>query len=92
MPIDLVIDEREGGTKMEGLPGETNSNPDLRIILTSSFNLSLGLFSFNFQVATMIHTLKAVKINKADSKKGFKIAFLCKYFYFFFVCSDDVKS
>merc|ERR1712018_753210 len=29
MPIDLVIDEREGGTKMEGLPGETNSNPDL---------------------------------------------------------------
>ena len=33
MPIDLVIDEREGGTKMEGLPGETNSNPDLRITL-----------------------------------------------------------
>merc|ERR1712020_762091 len=29
MPIDLVIDEREGGTKLEGLPGENNSNPDL---------------------------------------------------------------
>ena len=33
MPIDLVIDEREGGTKLEGLSGETNSNPDLRITL-----------------------------------------------------------
>ena len=35
MPIDLVIDEREGGTKTkdEGLPGETNSNRDLRITL-----------------------------------------------------------
>merc|ERR1711981_604184 len=28
MPIDLVIDERDGGTKMES--GEPNSNPDLR--------------------------------------------------------------
>ena len=42
MPIDLVIDEREGGTKMEGLPGETNSNPDLRITL----NIIQQLFSY----------------------------------------------
>ena len=34
MPIDLVIDEREGGTKLEGLEGISNS--DLRTTLTSS--------------------------------------------------------
>ena len=37
MPIDLVIDEREGGTKLEGLPGESSST-DLRTTLTSSKN------------------------------------------------------
>ena len=26
MPIDSVIDEREGGPKTEGLPGDTNNN------------------------------------------------------------------
>ena len=36
MPIDLVIDEREGGTKLEGLPGENNSNQDLRTLTSSS--------------------------------------------------------
>ena len=37
MPIDLVIDERDGGTKMES--GEPNSNPDLRMTLTPSKRL-----------------------------------------------------
>ena len=48
MPIDLVIDEREGGTKMEGLSGETIS--DLRTALTSSsrclLDTNLAIFPY----------------------------------------------
>ena len=47
MPIDLVIDEREGGTKLEGLPGENNSNPDLRTLTSSSkFRAYTSFFAF----------------------------------------------
>ena len=47
MPIDLVIDEREGGTKLEGLPGENNSNPDLRTLTSSSkFRAYISFFAF----------------------------------------------
>ena len=61
MPIDLVIDEREGGTKLEGLPGESSST-DLRTTLTSSknfirFNINLQMF-FIF----ISNSMKAIKI------------------------------
>ena len=48
MPIDLVIDEREGGTKLEGLPGESSST-DLRTTLTSSKNF----IRFNCKIANV---------------------------------------
>ena len=61
MPIDLVIDEREGGTKMEGLPGETNSNPDLRITLNIIQQLKLNFFT---KVASEEYTYNPVSTGK----------------------------
>ena len=54
MPIDLVIDERDGGTKMES--GEPNSNPDLRITLTPSkrlIKLNCMFVPFNLRTSQM---------------------------------------
>jgi homeobox protein homothorax len=47
MPIDLVIDEREDNRSKEGLPGENNSNPDLRTLTSSSkIRAYISFFAF----------------------------------------------
>ena len=57
MPIDLVIDERDGGTKMES--GEPNSNPDLRMTLTPSKRLiKLDCFFVQTQLSHISNTDK----------------------------------